>query len=375
MGRKQLSEQAHSLAEEAARRGKADQLTFQLAMRICQERPDAQSARAIMAVAQSFEFGEDPKLVKAFLNAVFEDEGIQSAHEELDSLVQRGLGKSGLSYAVGTMALLFSATDHLKEAVNLIEKFPEADLPAHVFNTLIAKASRASDLEGLMETTLQLMRSRNVKSDVASYNTLLNSFHLRKNYEKVEQLWDQMIQHGPEPTPASYNIMINHYLERGLLVESRLVFTEMQDRGVIPDRYTFTAMIKAFGRDNEPERAVELLRAMSGSRLGADPVAYQATIHACLSCGRASAAHDIMREMLENDIPIRSMMWTWLLEVYIAKSDELRAVEVMKKMGELCILPKRSNVLHMKREISHLGGLQSLSRTLDQWEKDTRPDE
>jgi len=37
-------------------------------MRICQERPDAQSAKAIMGVAQSFEFGDDPKLIKAFLS-------------------------------------------------------------------------------------------------------------------------------------------------------------------------------------------------------------------------------------------------------------------------------------------------------------------
>lgn len=58
----------------------------------------------------------------------------------------------------------------------------------------------------------------------------------------------------------------------------------------------------------------------------------------------------------ELGLPIRSMTWSWLLEVCVSSDDERRALDVLKAMEAREISPSETSLSAIQRQIQFLGG-------------------
>mmetsp|Transcript_2355 Transcript_2355/g.7048 ORF Transcript_2355/g.7048 Transcript_2355/m.7048 type:complete len:446 (-) Transcript_2355:223-1560(-) len=347
----------------AAKRGAVDALSFKFAMETCDVAGDGAAAREVMAIAKKMGFSHVGKLVRDYLGAVWRGEGLASAKQEFDRIVDECSADSlEVQYAVGTIVTIMTTEQRVDDAMDVLKLHRGLALPPKIYNTLLSacsKLGRARHVEGL----LLLMRQSNVVPDIATYNTLLRTFHRMKTYDKVDGLWEEMQRQGITVSVTSYNIMINYFVDSSRAEEAGRLFQEMQDRGLQPDEVTYTTLIKAFGRIRESKRAVEILEALEQTGR-ADVATYRATVRACLSNGDAVQAHRLMLIMDERGQKMRANFWFWLLHACVAAGEERCAIEVLDKIVEQGMEVPHDEVVSLRAEIHQLGGFSSLQRKL-----------
>jgi pentatricopeptide repeat protein len=119
-----------------------------------------------------------------------------------------------------------------------------------------ARESRPQEAEDVLREMLRY----ELKPDVISYTSVINSYaeaHLSDDAARVHK---EMIDSGLDPNVVSYTSVMKAYGRKGQPQESERVFQEMLSRGIMPNIICFSALAQAFASSSLPAEAERILR-------------------------------------------------------------------------------------------------------------------
>ncbi|CAK9215004.1 unnamed protein product [Sphagnum jensenii] len=239
----------------------------------------------------------------------------------INSLVKGGL----YDLALKTFLDMQNATNGLNQACkpNVI-----------TYNVLINALCK----EGLVEVgvrVLHTMRSggdNQVLPNVATYNTVIDACAKLGFYEKVEELMEEMVEHGIEPDRITYTALIDAYGKSGQWEYAENTFKGMKGAHIEPDVMAYTAMIDAYAKEGLYEKAESLFKTMDQCGLRANEITYLSLIDAYGKGGLPEEAWSVFLAMEAAGYKGNVLIHSALIDAYGRAGCYEQAVEIFNNM-------------------------------------------
>ncbi|MCI40728.1 pentatricopeptide repeat-containing protein, partial [Trifolium medium] len=111
-----------------------------------------------------------------------------------------------------------------------------------------------------------------------SYNTLVNGWSKKGDFERVKELIKEMLKLGLRVSAAyTYNPLVDGYCKKGMVGKANDL-VEMLDRGALPTVSTYNAIMYGRCREGEVSGARGFLDVMVSKNLKPDLVSYNTLI-------------------------------------------------------------------------------------------------
>ncbi|GAU15427.1 hypothetical protein TSUD_44650 [Trifolium subterraneum] len=211
-------------------------------------------------------FDQKPfSLRKGFLESVKLD-----AKRALEVLRQDGPGldasqQEGYRHTVNAYHLtmdIYAKCEEFKASWRLVDEMIEKGYPvtARTFNILIRTCGEAGLAKTLVESFIK-SKNFNFFPYKHSYNAILHSFLVLKQYKLIEWVYDQM-RDDFSPDILTYNIVLYAKYRLGKVDQFNILFAEMGRNGFSPDLHTYNILLHALGKEGKPLEALKLLNHM-----------------------------------------------------------------------------------------------------------------
>ncbi|XP_010248664.1 PREDICTED: pentatricopeptide repeat-containing protein At1g08070, chloroplastic-like [Nelumbo nucifera] len=192
-----------------------------------------------------------------------------------------------------------------------------------------------------------------------------------------------------EPNPAAYNILIRGFTSKQFPENALMLFRQMREDGVLPDKYTFPCILKACSRLRALEEGEQIHAQIAKFGLGSYGFVQNTLIHMYANCGEVEVARRVFDGMLEKEIITWNAMfagytksghWEEVVNLFdiMLKSDvefdEVTLISVLTACGRLGDL-ELGEWIHEYIEAKNLkGSLNLITSLVDMYAKCGRVD-
>ena len=268
-------------------------------------------------------------------------------------------------YSYGKQKDLIGMLIHLQDMANRSVK-----LDVMAYNTIIQAFTQSGDTERPLEY-LQEMKRLGIKPDGFSYSWVLSS--LASNEIKLLEVFDEMKSHGFLEL-EDFNFVMNTFAKRGDVTQMNLIFEEMNQRGLTPNRKSFSILLNGYAEQGDTERILEIFNDMKKSHLNTpdissynillkcfskkqdfvkliqifnemnsffsssispDLLSYSTVINAYGECGDIDKMMSFFHQMKRSRIKPDKILYNILVSAFARKGDRNMIIELMTEMQSL----------------------------------------
>merc|ERR1719420_2137386 len=130
------------------------------------------------------------------------------------------------------------------------------------------------------------------------YSTLLKGFAQSKAPEKVQMVFEEMLDAGIACNTVSYNTMIDANARTGRMDRASELFRAMSANSVSPDVITYSTMVKGYCQSGDIDQGFEVLRDMIASgKHEPDEILYNSLLDGCAKQHRVDDALKLVEDM------------------------------------------------------------------------------
>lgn len=147
------------------------------------------------------------------------------------------------------------------------------------YNRRISACARRRDLHGSLQALAELDASPSAARNLFTYNAIINAMVMCSQYHRADQLWEEMLAEGIEPTLVSYNTRLKSCFN---------------------------------GTDADVARAFALVEEMEVNGIAADRVTFNSLINSCVAAGRVTDARKVYEQMQRKRIAPDDFTFTTL---------------------------------------------------------------
>lgn len=183
-----------------------------------------------------------------------------------------------------------------------------------------------------VEEVMNTLKGNGVHLDIQSYNKVLSSALEQRNYERFAELLTELRSSGVALDVATYSIWMDYNLKilanRGEVPTDyafELFFRELEESGIKPNVFTFTAIMDNLSKVGSIETSQYLFRYLQ-SRKMASTVSYISLITSEFDAGLVNDAEAHFQEFLAEGHTVTSAHWAALFKGFArnGRSDKCR---------------------------------------------------
>ncbi|KAM1156483.1 hypothetical protein ACFX2B_026981 [Malus domestica] len=181
-----------------------------------------------------------------------------------------------------------------------------------------------------------------IESQVCVQNALITVYSVRGLIRCAQNVFDDM----SERSLVSWNSMIGGYARMGSCKEALLLFREMRDLGVEPDKFTLVNLLSVCSQacDLELGRYVHLFIEVSGIEI--DQIVRNALLDMYAKCGHLHLARKIFDQMTHKNV----VSWTSMVRAYTKHGLIEFAQEFFNQMPHKNVVSWNSMISYYVRE-------------------------
>ena len=205
----------------------------------------------------------------------------------------------------------------------------EIQLDEISYNIFIKALCDAGRLEIAYLVMGEMKRSK-LEPDIVTYTTLMAAAYKGGRREIGDGLWNLMVLRGCMPNLASFNVRIQHLVNRNRAWKAKKLMKKMRDCGIKPDALTFNLIIKGFCRVGEMGMAKRVFWAMGESSCEASGKVYQTMVHYLCDAEEFELAFRLCRDSMKKGwFPSVPSIQSLLRGLTLVSVDQ-RAQEIMR---------------------------------------------
>ncbi|XP_052176662.1 pentatricopeptide repeat-containing protein At3g60050-like [Diospyros lotus] len=228
---------------------------------------------------------------------------------------------------------VFAESDEFKAMWRLVDEMIEKGFPttARTFNILICTCGEAGLARKVTERFIK-SKTFSYRPFKHSFNAILHSLLVVKQYRLIEWVYQQMLIDGHSPDILTYNILMCVKYRLGKLDQFHRLLDEMGRSGFSPDFHTFNILLHVLGKGDKPLAALSLLNHMK--EVGCDPsVLHFTTLMDGLSrAGNLDGCKYFFDEMIKHGCRPDVVCYTVMITGYIEGGKLNKARELFDDM-------------------------------------------
>ena len=165
-----------------------------------------------------------------------------------------------------------------------------------------------------------------LRKSVALSSKLLRLYASIGRIEEAHRLFDQMSRRNR--SAFAWNSLISGYAELGLYEDAMALYFQMEEEGVVPDRFTFPRVLKACGGIGSISVGEEVHRHVVRCGFADDGFVLNALVDMYAKCGDIVKARKVFDKIVCRD----SVSWNSMLTAYIRHGLPLQALSIFRRM-------------------------------------------
>lgn len=266
-------------------------------------------------------FNLEPDLFtyNTLLNVCAKARDLATAVAIVDELTDAGLKGNAVTFSILLDCYAQTTTPdngegRLRDCLRLVEIMKRDGLSPDtwVYNNLIKVCQRA----GLMKKALEIaqdMRNEQINFEISTYTSLIDGLSKASDFTKdeIEHLsngWlDEMEERRIVPNVTTYTALLNLCIALGDLERAKTYFDGMKRDRIKPNNISYGALVKCYEKLGDPSKKPEYLdscfepfKEMERKNIRPDRAVYTSLLNACANAGDLDAAVTIWSKMKES---------------------------------------------------------------------------
>ncbi|GLJ27739.1 hypothetical protein SUGI_0544430 [Cryptomeria japonica] len=141
------------------------------------------------------------------------------------------------------------------------------------YNTMLSAYGKWKDYERMEEILEEILRS-GLAVSLEAYNSMLDAYGKSGQLKEFGEVLEQMSRAECNFDLFTYNILINVYGKNGMLEEITNILSKLKEEGLQPDAWTYNTLIGAYGVLEMPDDAVRVVNEMLSAGIQPDRITY-----------------------------------------------------------------------------------------------------
>lgn len=158
----------------------------------------------------------------------------------------------------------------------------------------------------------------------------------------------------PQPTVMCWTGLISAYAKCGEGKVALKLYEQMQDAGVLPTSFTYTAVLKACAVLNDLEYGKRIHREVISRGLETDPYIGPAVVGMYAKSGNLAEAYEVFNRCPQGNI----FLWNTLIKGLADSGYGKEALELYGRLKQRNMEPSRHTYVHVLRACSSVGALE-----------------
>lgn len=175
------------------------------------------------------------------------------------------------------------------------------------------------------------------KYAIKPFTSVIQGLCRIKDVEGAKVLLFKMIDAGPPPGNAVFNLIINSLSKAGDLGEAKKIMEVMESRSLKPDVYTYSVIMSGYAKGGEMEEAAKVLAEAKKNHSKLTPVIYHTIIRGYCKIEEFDKAVKLLAEMKNYGVKPTTDEYNKLIQSLCLKAADwetaAKLVKEMKKNG------------------------------------------
>ncbi|KAL8122077.1 small ribosomal subunit protein mS80 (rPPR6) [Apium graveolens] len=219
-------------------------------------------------------------------------------------------------------------------ALYLFAKKQDKIPPRSSVNLLISSLCREDVNVPLALEMLGEVANEERKSAIKLFSRVVQGLCRIKDTDKAKVLLFDMIESGPPPGNAVFNLIINSLSKAGEMKEATKIMKVMESRGLKPDVYTYSVIISGYSKGGEMEEARKVLAEAKTKHTKLTPVTYHTLIRGYCKLERFDEALGLLSEMKQYGVRPNADEYNKLIQSLCLKALDWETAEKLHEEME-----------------------------------------
>lgn len=163
-----------------------------------------------------------------------------------------------------------------------------------------------------------------LERDLVLGTTLVNMYGKQGVLSEARRVFDQM----QEQNTVSWNAMITAYVLDSQGKETLVLFHQMLQQGIMPDKFVLVSMFSAHAMMEDLADGIRMYSRLFGMDLNSDAVVLTAVLNMFCKCGSMKDAGQVFDMMKNADV----VAWTSMIDGYAQHGQGRKAFQLFKRM-------------------------------------------
>ncbi|XP_077211076.1 small ribosomal subunit protein mS78 (rPPR3a)-like isoform X2 [Tasmannia lanceolata] len=263
--------------------------------------------------------------------------------EELLEDQKQYLKTSNEGFAVRLIAL-YGKSGMFSHASKMFDELPQYKCPQTLksFNALLTAALDSKNFEivafckvGSLDSAvsvLEMMEENGVRPNSITFNTLLNWFYYKNQFDEAQKIWAKMEEHNCVPDIATFNAKLRGLASEGKTKEAVKLVDELGLHGLRPDIFSFNALIKGFCNEGNLEEAKNIYNELLKKGCVPDRVTFETLVPSLCKKGDLDMAVKLSKEIKNRRISVKAGILQGIIDA-LAKESKNMGPKKIKQLG------------------------------------------
>ncbi|CAH9083461.1 unnamed protein product [Cuscuta europaea] len=233
------------------------------------------------------------------------------------------------SVDMNELSLSIGETTNERELHALMSPYKSRELSARFMLTLI---SRESDWQRCLALLDWIHEEALYTPSVFAYNVVLRNVLRAKQWRLAAGLFDEMRQRGLSPDKYTYSTLITHFGKEGLFDDALSWLQKMEHDHVTGDLVLYSNLMELSRKLSDYPKAISIFSKLKSSGITPDLVAYNTMINVFGKARLFREASLLLNEMMSNGITPDTVSYSTLMSIYMENRKVLEALSVFSEM-------------------------------------------
>ncbi|KAM3691163.1 hypothetical protein ACJW31_09G174600 [Castanea mollissima] len=265
-------------------------------------------ARGLFFEMQEWRCKPDAETYNALINAHGRAGQSRWAMNIMEDMLRASIPPSRSTY--NNLINACGSSGNWREALKVCKKMTDNGVgPDLVTHNIVLPAYKNGAQYSKALSYFELMKGTNIRPDTTTHNFVIHCLVKLGQYAKAIDMFNSMWEKRAECQPdiVTFTSIIHLYsicacASHGMSKEALSVFNEIKHSGFCPDVVSYTSLLNACGRSQQPNKAWEVFDMMKRNNRKPNLISYNALIDAYGSNVLLSEAVEVLREMEQDGI-------------------------------------------------------------------------
>ena len=199
-------------------------------------------------------------------------------------------------------------------------------------------------------------------------SSLIRSYGVAGMFDQALKTYQEMDQLGTPRSCISFNALLSACIQSKLYKKVPVLFNEISEKyRVLPDKFSYGMLVKAYCEDGKPEKAIEVLGEMEKKGVEVTTVVYTTVLNCLYSMGKNEEAERFWHAMVKRGCELDAAVYNVKISNAMKQGPE-RVKELIEDMENSALKPDTISYNYLITSYCMIGMMEDAKKVYERLE-------